>query len=246
MAGAISQRERAPNVCVQLTALALAIPALALIWAGFDDRLVSGEKAIVWLKPFKFAVSLSIHFATLAAIVRQTSPATAQGWLVRGAGVALVVAFLFEMSYVIVQSALAQEWYYNQSSAFYAGMYMLMGVRAVTLIAVPVAVGWAARKDLSIGASARVGILWGAAAAFILALLIGGTISSSFSHFVGTPQEGAPTFPLFGWSGSVGDLRAPHSFATHIFQVLVIVGLWADWAQRSPTVVRSSPEPGRS
>lgn len=234
----IVARRSGPNAYVQLTALSIAVTVLSLIWAGFDARQVLGDE-LVWAKPFKFGISLTIHFATLAIIVRQMSPAVARGRLVQGAGWFLVVAFLFEMTYVVFQAAQARQSHFNQTSTFYSAMYGLMGVGAVILLAVPVAVGWAARSDPAIGPVARVGIWWGACAAFVLTLIIAGTMSSSFSHFVGgPPPEGAATFPIMGWSGAVGDLRAPHFFATHMFQLLMIVGFWADWAGQRAAIVR--------
>jgi hypothetical protein len=103
-----------------------------------------------------------------------------------------------------------------------------MGVGAVLLIAMPVAVAWVARTDPAIGPMTRKGIWWGAVVSFGLTLIVAGTLSSQSGHYIGTPVPGAATLPFFGWSAEVGDLRPAHFLALHVFQVLPLVGLWAD------------------
>jgi len=56
------------------------------------------------------------------------------------------------------------------------------------------------------------------------------------SHYVGNLINNS-TIPLLGWSREIGDLRLPHFIATHMMQVLPLLGLLADKLKLSPRIV---------
>ncbi|WKA31241.1 hypothetical protein [Bradyrhizobium roseum] len=58
-----------------------------------------------------------------------------------------------------------------------------------------------------------------------MTLLIAFRMGGALNHHVGVEPAGAARFPLTGWPISVGDLRVPHFFATHMMQALPLSGL---------------------
>ena len=62
---------------------------------------------------------------------------------------------------------------------------------------------------------------------FVLTVPVGGYMSSSLGHFVGTPAGWDTGLPLMGWSRSVGDLRVAHFLATHALHGIPLAGLIA-------------------
>ncbi len=64
-----------------------------------------------------------------------------------------------------------------------------------------------------------------------MTLAIGGYLGSQASHWIGGDLTDATGMPLTGWSTTGGDLRPAHFLATHMMQVLPVVGLLADRAR---------------
>lgn len=220
-----------------LTAAALALLAMTLFWAAFDPRLIGGVP--VWTKPAKFALSLAVHFGTLALILRAMSPAARNARAVQVAALVMSAAFVTEMSYMIYQAAQAQASHYNLGSLFHALMYAMMGVGAVLLIAAPLVVARAALRDgaSAMGPATRAGIWWGAWTSFGMTLLVAGTMSAGTGPYIGLPADGAASIPFLGWSGTAGDLRPAHFLALHALQALPLAGLWLDRRGRSPGIM---------
>ncbi len=222
---------------VVLTAVALALLALAALWSGFDDRLIDGVP--VWAKPAKFALSFVVHFVTLALIVDALSPSGQSGRVVSLTGAVMATAFLSEIAYMIIQAAQAEASHFNISTPFHEAMYGIMGLGAVLLIAGPVAIAWVVRTDrqAAIGPATRAGIWWGALASFGLTLIVAGYMSGAEGHFVGTPSAAGASIPLLGWSAEVGDLRPAHFLSIHALQALPLLGIWLDQTGREPRLV---------
>lgn len=57
-----------------------------------------------------------------------------------------------------------------------------------------------------------------------MGLVTGFALGANGSHWVGVAQSDAGGLPLFGWSRSVGDLRAAHFLGLHIIQILPMAG----------------------
>lgn len=226
-----------PSPFATLTAASLALLVLSLLWSLADPRLL--EDAPVWAKPAKFALSLVVHFGTLALIASALSAEAKASRLLQGAVLAMSAAFCVEMGYMIVQAAQGEASHFNTATPFHAAMYAAMGVGAVTLIAAPLALAWVARRDAgaTLGAATRSGIWWGAWVSFGLTMVVAGTLSSGTGHYVGTPSEGAAVIPLFGWSAEVGDLRPSHFLSLHALQALPLLGLWLDRRGRSAGMI---------
>ena len=137
------------RVFVQLTALSVLLLIVILIWGQFDQRAIDG--VAVWMKPAKFALSFLVHFATLAIIVACMSPENAPLRIVEAVGRVMAAVFIAEMAYVIFQAAQAQHSHFNDTTSFHTAMFSLMGLGAVVLIALPVAIAWFAKDNSAFG-----------------------------------------------------------------------------------------------
>ncbi|MCZ8376977.1 MAG: hypothetical protein O9342_16510 [Beijerinckiaceae bacterium] len=225
---ALAARERVP-LYQALTALALALSALCLLWIPFEARQIAGVP--VFLKPMKFAISFATLFGTLALLETCLTAKARQGWVYRLTGLVMAAAFLAEMAYLFWQAARGEASHFNLSTPFHAFMYRsVMGGGALALVVGIGLIGWIARRDegARLGPALREGIWLGFLASSILTLVIAGTMSAGAGPFTGSHPPGAPVLPFFGWSGVTGDLRPAHFLSLHAMQVLPLVGLWCE------------------
>jgi hypothetical protein len=200
--------------------LFVALASLPLMMAfGLDDRLFQGDS--VWLKPLKFHLALAVYTGTLTlfAMLLPEGTFTSRRWR---AYIALVIlCIVAELLWIGGAAALGTASHFNQTG-IWAAIYGLMGVAAVTLTSLSLAMGivfWRHRADplmMSVGL--------GLILTFLLTVPIAGTMSSGTGHLVGTPVTGA-RFPVMGWSTEVGDLRLPHFLATHAMHFVPLAGL---------------------
>ena len=211
-----------------LTVLSVALTVLFALGVATDPRTL--DLAPVWLKPLHFALSFVLYFATLALVVRRLSPQVRSGWPLRVTTLAIAVSFMAEMAYIAVQAAQAERSHFNVGDPLHAALYAAMGVGAVTLVAGVAVIGVIAARDagFSAGPRSRQGIVLGFWITLPLTLIVAGYMGSHGSHWVGTPQPGAATVPLMGWSLTVGDLRPAHFLSIHAMQALPLLGLWLD------------------
>lgn len=216
-----------------LTGFSLAMMAAGLVWAGFETRLY--QDALVWVKPFKFALSFAVFFATLAWAAQRLSDHAARGltWVVT----LMALSFWFEMIYITVQAAQGIGSHYNTGDWYHGMMYSLMGVGAVTLVLGAAVMGRAVLRDA--GAALHPDLRWGLGVGFILSagltLVTAATLSAMPGHFVGVPPAGAAAVPFLGWSAAVGDLRPSHFMALHAMQAIPLLA----WALAGKTKARS-------
>jgi hypothetical protein len=219
---------RADHVWWAATAGFVAILLVTLCVSAFDQRLIGSDG--VWVKPIKFQISLAIHFATLAAIAGLLSETQRTGTFLFWIAVISVGSAVFEIAYIMIQAARQQASHFNQSTPLYRTMYGLMATGAVFITAAAAVVGAVAWFDsgASLGPATRIAIAAGLIGGTLLTLVIAFRMGGALDHHVGIEPAGAVRFPLTGWSMSVGDLRVPHFFATHMMQVLPLAGLVAD------------------
>jgi hypothetical protein len=222
-----SRSTAAPNQVAVLAALSVALFGLMAGWALVDMRQLSDVP--VWVKPMKFAASFAVFFITLALVARQLSPAWRNGWTIRITTAVMAVAVILELTYITVMAAQQQASHFNFATSFTATMYGLMGVGAVSLMLGVAVFGIVALRDVdaNLGPALRWGIGWGFILSCVLTLVTAGYMSSTGTH-VGVQPTGAATFPLMGWSGSVGDVRPSHFLALHAMQALPLAGYWFD------------------
>ncbi len=210
----------APNRQLLGLTLFVALTALPLMAAhGLDERLFQGDS--VWLKPLKFHLAWTVYTGTLVlfALLLPEGTFTSRRWRVYiGMVAACIVA---ELLWIGGAAALGTASHFNQTG-IWAALYPLMGVAAVTLTSLCLAMGlvfWRHRADPLL-----LSVALGLILTFILTVPVAGTMSSGTGHLIGTPVTGA-RFPLMGWSREVGDLRLPHFLATHAMHVVPLAGL---------------------
>lgn len=210
--------------------VALALPSLIAL--GLDDRLINGISS--WNKPLKFQASLAIMLATLLLLLPLIEARTRAG---RGVFLASLMAAITangEVFYITLQAARGRASHFNDSTAFEALAYSVMGAGAALLVLSSLVIGVYILRRPSPAAPAglRLGGGWGLVLGSVTTLitafaLAGGQIDGP-GHWVGGIKTDVGGLPLFGWSRTGGDLRVPHFFATHIMQALPILGLTLD------------------
>lgn len=206
--------------CIPITVVALAV----------DPRLINDIS--IWTKPLKFELSLAVHLLTLAVLVRFVpGEKRAAHWLTLVLAVIAVACFA-EIVMINMQSLRGVGSHFNTSTAFDARIYQWMGIGALLLTLPVIAVGVrfatlpaVDRLTPGLKLGAALGLIFGALLTFIMA----GYLSIQASgHWVDAPPTDLGGLPLAGWSRSGGDLRAPHFIATHLMQVVPLVGWIVD------------------
>jgi len=98
------------------TTFGFALMVPATLWGShYDLRLLFGVS--VWSKPFKFALSLAIHFATFAVIAHCLSEDERQRtWIVVTAA-ASAAAGVCELVYIALQAARGRHSHFQQQHA---------------------------------------------------------------------------------------------------------------------------------
>jgi hypothetical protein len=208
-----------------------------------DHREITGAPA--WLKPTKFAISLSIYCFTLLWLL-----SFIRRWrrLVAVIAIATALGAFSEMALILVQVARGVSSHFNLTTPFDAAVYSTMGgfaglvwtvgfLAAILLLferlADP-ALAWGLRLGLLVCLTGMlVGVLMTQPSALQLAAMQAGQhLSIIGAHSVGVP-DGGPGLPFVGWSTTGGDLRIPHFVGLHALQVLPFLG-WFLSAARFP------------
>jgi hypothetical protein len=139
---------------------------------------------------------------------------------------------VFEIAYMTLQAARGRASHFNIDTPLEQTLYSLMGVGATVMVIGSFLFGllvWRSRPAETDGRSnLRMGAALGVMAGSLLTLAIGGYLGSQTSHWIGGDLTDATGLPLTGWSTTGGDLRPAHFLATHMMQVLPVLGLLAD------------------
>jgi len=194
--------------------LLLSLPTALL--AQLDPRLLHGVS--VWLKPWKFQVSVGVYLLTLCLFMVGLPGAQQRGRWARVLVGTAVVCGLFEVAYISWQGLLGQASHFNFSSAFHRMMYTLMGAGAVLLTtsSLVLAVLVARAPGYRSAPALRLGIVLGLVLTWILGLGFGAYMGGQVTgHWVGGTATDAGGLPVVQWSRSAGDLRVPHFFGIH-------------------------------
>ncbi len=213
------------NLWWQATFLMAGLFVITLLLWVVDSRQL--HNVSVWAKPLKFELSLALYFITLALLAGYL-PATqrmqaAWRWATRLA----IASGIFEVLYILLQAARGRASHFNHDTPVESAMYGLMGLGALTLVAVSFYLGWLLYRDYlkekrdNFKLASAYGLMLGS----VLTLITAGVMSSGQTHFAGTPAVDSWRVPIAGWVLSGGDLRMPHFFATHLMQILPLYGL---------------------
>ncbi|AHH95801.1 hypothetical protein GCM10010174_46470 [Kutzneria viridogrisea] len=227
---------------------------VSAVGMGLDDRVLENES--IWLKPFKFGISLGVYSLTLAWMTSLVQKGKRLIWWL---GTIIAALGAAEMAGILLQVARGTASHFNNRTAFDATLFGVMGglvvalwlanlVVAVVLLVQRFADGptrWALRLGM-------VTALVGMAVAFLMtqptpeqrAALAGHQhVDMIGAHSVGLP-DGGPGLPITNWSTVGGDLRVPHFLGIHALNALpLVVLLLGLLARRFP---RLRPEPVRT
>ena len=175
-----------------------------------------------WIKPLKFALSIGIFSLTMAWFTYELHlPATINlyNWVV-------IVLLGFENIYIGIQAGRGQLSHFNQSSPFYAFMFVLMGLAAAltTIYTGYIGLLFMTSDFPHLPAyyvfAIRLGILL-----FVIFSFQGGAMGARLSHTVGG-ADGEAGIPLLNWSTKYGDLRIAHFIGMHALQVLPLLSFY--------------------
>jgi hypothetical protein len=220
---------------IATAALMLIVLAGAIVGLAVDPTVITGAPA--WLKPAKFAASITIYSVTLAwmftYLPEWTRTRRVIGW---GTAATMVI----EMAIIASQAWRGTTSHFNMATTYDATLWRIMGLAIVTqtlsTIAVAVAL-WRQRfEDRALGWAMRFGMIL-----TIVGALTGGLMARPTStqiaaaragapliagaHTVGGP-DGGPGLPGTGWSTRHGDLRIPHFIGLHAMQTLPLIALF--------------------
>ncbi len=209
-------------------ALFMAAAFLVFIPAWVMDARVL-DSAAIWTKPQKFNLSFVVHFITLAILAQQVPRDTRRGPVLMTFGYLAGIALVFEFVYLNVQAARGVRSHFNNDGPFEQIMYALMGLGAILLLTIAVAIAvqvW--RKADRSRQGLWLGTIIGCIAAFVTTVIFGFHMSS-VGRYVGAPLTGGgEVIPFFGWSREYGDLRPAHFVSMHMLQTIPFAGWLAD------------------
>ena len=199
----------------------------------FDDRVLTGEP--IWLKPFKFSLSLLIYAATWAWLMSlQRRPSRLMWWA--GTGTAALLGV--EMVIILGQVARGRASHFNAETGFDTALFTVMGVAITVVWVLGMVQGIVLLReripDRPLAWAIRIGVVLGSVGIGLAFLMTGPTpdqlaaLDHGLSpdrigaHSVGVP-DGGPGMPITGWSTTGGDLRIPHFVGIHALQALPLL-----------------------
>lgn len=200
----------------------LAVLAVLLVLMVFDDRQITGVN--IWLKPAKFAISISVYLFTMAWLL---GALRRPRWLLAIIAGVIIAAMTTEQLLITLQAARGTTSHYNNATPFDAAVFSLMGlgVAANSLAAAAALVLFSLTS-----ADRRPAYFWGIRFGLVLFLLgsaQGFVMIANGGHTVGAP-DGGPGIGLLAWSATHGDLRITHFVGIHAIQALPFTGWLLD------------------
>lgn len=231
----VSVTSRAEDLLWQCGLIIIAFLPVTFLVSLDDPRQLNAIN--IWAKPMKFYVSVGLHMMTLAFVARFINADVRGKFSVYGLSWVLTFTVIAELAYLTIQAARGRHSHWNFETQFESLMYAAMGVGAVIMILVAAVIGLLVYRYpvREIGQGLRLGILLGMILGFITTLVVAGYMSSQNSHWVGGVPSDADGLPIVGWARGGGDLRVPHFFATHLMQIIPLIGWMADRYSQRPT-----------
>ena len=209
-----------------------------IVLSIFDSRLVTGVP--VWVKPMKFAISITLYTGTLAWLL---SYVEGHPRLVRWIGGLTALGFLVEIVGIFVQAARGVGSHFNVGTPFDAAIFSLMGTFVMVIWVMNIATAvllmrqkmdnqpfaWALRLGLVVTAvGAILGFLMTSPTPDQLsAMQAGDVVTVMGAHSVGV-EDGGPGLPFVGWSTEGGDIRTAHFVGLHALQIIQLLGIFVN------------------
>ncbi len=205
----------------------LLFAGLCLLALMFDDRTLLGLP--VWVKPFKFAISIAVYALTLAYLVPYLKSPFAQRLISYGT----VVCMFVEMILIGMQAARGVKSHFNIESASGIIIYIVMGVfiATATLLLIYLAIELLRKPPATWSPSFRLAVQLGIWLT-VVGCAVGGYMGGLSGHTVGGP-DGGPGLPVLSWSTLFGDWRVAHFIGLHALQVFLLAGWWSKTWRRA-------------
>src|SRR5580704_11854020 len=212
----------------------LATFVATLVGVFVDHSVITGAPA--WLKPAKFAISVSVYCFTCVWLLGfvESHPR-----LVRLVANVTVASFIVEMIVIIGQAARGTTSHFNLATPFDSFLWFTMGAFIVLVwtmnLLLAIMLLRQRMPDQAFAWSLRLGVLIssvGMAAAFFMVTptpeQAAAIASGHGPHIVGAHSvgvaDGGPGLPILGWSTVGGDMRVAHFVGLHALQVLPFLG----------------------
>ncbi|MEU5696377.1 hypothetical protein [Actinosynnema sp. NPDC020468] len=209
-----------------MTALTLA----SVVGLVADDRTLLGDP--IWLKPFKFAVSLALYAVTLTWMLTFVTRFTRTA---RWAGTLIALGGTVEMVIIVGQVVRGKQSHFNVATPFDQALWNAMAGTIVTVwlmhLVISLILVFTPFADRVAGLAIRLGLF-----VALIGLALGMFMPRNVppgqdpakgilgSHVVGVP-DGGPTMAVTGWATDGGDLRIGHFVGIHALQVIPLIAL---------------------
>lgn len=194
-----------------------------------DERIITGRPA--WLKPAKFAISITIYSFTLLWVLRFIS---GQERLKRNIAVITATCFAIEMIVLLTQVIRGTSSHFNINTPLDRSLFSIMGFGILPVWILMGITSYLLLRQKGLPASLAATLRWGTLITFVgmgvavLMLLpsqmpvLYGKFVAAGAHAVGAPDDG-PGLPILGWSTTGGDLRVGHFIGLHALQLLPLL-----------------------
>ncbi|MRX27444.1 hypothetical protein [Kangiella sp. HZ709] len=219
--------DKVTGLFISCTLFLLAFLALLLLVNAFDSRLIDGMP--VWHKPIRFGLSFVLHFITLTYLAQLVDEKYRTKYRFSFFAVAAAISLWLEFLYITIQAARGRRSHFNFETDIENYLYMAMGVGALFLVLVAFVLGimiWKyGKKDQS---GLRLGSIAGLTIGSVLTLVFAGYMSVDIPYITNRLNHTPNVVPYLGWSRISGDYKPAHFIATHMMQLLPLIGIWAD------------------
>jgi hypothetical protein len=229
------RRAFATNRALTIVGGMMLVTFLATVVGIFvDHRVITGAPA--WLKPAKFAISISVYCFTFVWLL---SFVENRPRLVRAVANVTAVGLIVEMIVITTQAARETTSHFNQTTPLNTALWFTMGAFIVLVwtmnLLLAVILILQRMRNRAFAWSLRLGLVISAIGMAVAFLMIfptpeqaAVTSSGHGPHIVGAHSvgvaDGGPGLPFVGWSTVGGDLRAAHFLGLHALQILPFFG----------------------
>jgi hypothetical protein len=229
------QRAWRTNRPLTMLGVAMILVFLATL-AGvlLDHRIITGAPA--WLKPAKFAISVSLYCFTFVWLLGFVE---SRPRLARFAANVTVVSFIVEMTVILTQAARGTTSHFNLTTPLNTFLWLTMGAFIVVVwtmnLLLAILLLFERIPDRPFAWSLRLGLLVslvGMGSGFLMVrptpdqratMTAGRGPRIVGAHSFGV-ADGGPGLPIVGWSTVGGDLRVAHFVGIHAMQLLPFFG----------------------
>ena len=219
------RRQRGPSgALLGVCAIGVLLLVVAVVGLVVDPQRITGAPA--WLKPAKFAISISLYCATVAWLL---SLIGGHRRAVQVIAFLTTLGFLGEFALIDLQVLRGTTSHFNTATPFDSAVYSAMGGLIVLVFVAAIIAAVLLGRQRSLTGPVRAAVVGGLVVAIIgmaeaVLMFVNTDFGDGGAHTVGAP-DGGPGIPVTGWSTQHGDLRVAHFVGIHALQVLPIV-LW--------------------